>query len=76
MRTYGEELIEQGRLKGLEQGRAQGRAEDVLRILAARGLLVSEQARLRILSCTDVALLDRWFDRALTAPSLSEVLGS
>ncbi|HZI07129.1 MAG TPA: Rpn family recombination-promoting nuclease/putative transposase [Archangium sp.] len=78
MRTYGEELIEQGRLKGLEQGleqgRAQGRAEDVLRILAARGLLVSEQARQRILSCTDVALLDRWFDRALTAPSLSEVL--
>ena len=26
MRTYGEELIEQGRLKGLEQGRQQGRA--------------------------------------------------
>ncbi len=75
MRTYGEELIEQGRLKGLEQGRAQGRAEDVLRILTVRGMLVSEQVRQRILSCSDVALLDRWFDRALTSSSLSEVLG-
>ncbi|MFY0526830.1 Rpn family recombination-promoting nuclease/putative transposase [Archangium gephyra] len=79
MRTYGEELIEQGRLKGLEQGleqgRAQGRAEAVLRILTVRGMLVSEQARQRILTCTDVALLDRWFDRALTSSSLSEVLG-
>ena len=79
MRTYGEELIEQGRLKGLEQGRQQGRAlgraEDVLQILAVRGWLVSEEARQRILTCTDMSLLDRWFARALTASSLSEVLG-
>ncbi|WP_375771142.1 Rpn family recombination-promoting nuclease/putative transposase [Archangium gephyra] len=78
MRTYGEELIEQGRLKGLEQGRAQGlvqgRAQAVLRILTARGLHVDEQARQRILTCTDVAVLDNWLDRALTAPTLAGVL--
>jgi hypothetical protein len=82
MRSYGEELIERGLQQGLAKGReegrqqglTQGRAEDVLRILAARGVHVDETARQRILTCTDVATLDRWFDRSLNATTLSEVL--
>jgi hypothetical protein len=86
MRSYGEELIERGRQQGLAQGREQGReqglaqgrlrgrAEAVLRILAARGVHVSEEAQQRILACTDVATLDYWFDRALNATTLSDVL--
>ena len=82
MRSWGEALIERGRRRGLkqgleqglEQGKAQGRAEGLLRILAARGLLVDEQARQRILTCTDMATLDDWLDRALTATTVSEVL--
>jgi hypothetical protein len=34
-----------------------------------------EAARQRILTCTDVATLDRWFERSLNATPLSEVLG-
>ncbi|HEX8823716.1 MAG TPA: transposase, partial [Archangium sp.] len=82
MRSYGEELIEQGRQQGLARGREEGReegltrgrAEDILRILTARGVDVGEEARQRILTCTDVATLDRWFDRSLTATTLSDVL--
>jgi predicted transposase YdaD len=78
MRSYGEELIEQGRQQGLQQGlargHAKGRAEDVLRILAARRVYVHDEARQRILTCTDMATLDRWFDRALNARTLSDVL--
>jgi predicted transposase YdaD len=78
MRSYGEELIErgvqQGLAKGLAQGVARGRAESILRLLAARGVLVQEEARQHILACTDLAVLDRWFDRALNATSLSAVL--
>ncbi|HZI12099.1 MAG TPA: Rpn family recombination-promoting nuclease/putative transposase [Myxococcus sp.] len=90
MRSYGEQLIERGlqqglekglekglargREEGLRQGLIQGRAEDVLRILTARGVQVDEAARQRILSCTDLAALDRWFDRALNATTLSDVL--
>jgi predicted transposase/invertase (TIGR01784 family) len=70
MRTYGEELIEQGR----EQGLIRGRAEGVLRILTARGVHVDDQARQRILTCTDMATLDLWFDRALNATRLGDVL--
>ncbi|AKJ03822.1 Hypothetical protein AA314_05448 [Archangium gephyra] len=70
MRSYGEQLIERGRRRGLKQGLAEG----LLRILAARGLLMDEQARQRVLACTDVATLEKWLDRALTATTLSEVL--
>jgi predicted transposase YdaD len=78
MRSYSEELIERGRQQGLEQGLEQGRlrerAEGVLRILAARGVPVGEEARQGILACTDMTTLDRWFDRALNATTVSDVL--
>jgi hypothetical protein len=70
MRSYAEELIEQG----LEKGRLRGRAEAVLRLLAARGVHVGDEAQQRILACTDMATLDRWFDRAVNATALSDVL--
>ncbi|WP_224364283.1 Rpn family recombination-promoting nuclease/putative transposase [Hyalangium versicolor] len=56
------------------QAKAEGIAESVLRALAARGIHVDDSSRQRILSCTDLATLDRWFDRALTATRLSDVL--
>jgi predicted transposase YdaD len=78
MRSYAEELIErglqQGLAKGREEGLTRGRAESVLRILTARSVRVDEDARQRILSCTDVATLDRWLDRALNATTLAEVM--
>ena len=77
-RSVGEELMEEGLQRGLARGREEGltrgRAEDILRILSARGVQVDDSARQRILTCTDVATLDRWFDRALNATTLREVL--
>ncbi|HEX8703610.1 MAG TPA: Rpn family recombination-promoting nuclease/putative transposase [Myxococcaceae bacterium] len=60
----------------IEKGRQEGLAEGVLRILAVRGVQVGEQARQRILSCKDMALLNQWFDRAINATRLSDVLES
>jgi hypothetical protein len=90
MRSYGEELMERGRQQGLARGREEGRkegreegwkeglqrgrAETVLRLLTGRGLHVDDASRQLILSCSDVATLDRWLDRAIHATSLSEVL--
>jgi hypothetical protein len=73
-RSFGEELMEQGLQRGREEGLTRGRAEYILRTLTARGVHVDEAARQRILTCTDVATLDRWFDRALNATTLFEVL--
>ncbi|HYO65667.1 MAG TPA: transposase, partial [Archangium sp.] len=78
MGTWAEDMIERGVQKGLEKGLAQGRlqerAEAVLRILTARGVQTDESARQRILTCTDGATLDRWFDLALHATTLGDVL--
>ena len=82
MRGWGEELIERGLQQGLARGREEGmaqgltraRAEDILRILTVRGVPVDEAARQRILTCGDMATLDRWFDKSLNATTLSAVL--
>lgn len=66
--------IEQGLKRGLQEGMKRMRAEDILRILAVRGISVDDRSRQRILSCTERALLDIWFDRALNATALSSVL--
>lgn len=71
-----EEGLEKGLEKGLARGVTRGRAESILRLLTARGVPVDEAARQRILGCTDMATLDRWFDRALNATTLSAVLDS
>ncbi len=91
MRSYGDELIAQGverglkegekrglkegEKRGLKEGEKKGVAQSILRILAARGVAVGEAVRQRILSCGDMAMLDVWFDRALSANRIEDVLG-
>jgi hypothetical protein len=57
------------------EGRAEGRAEDVLQILDVRGIPVADEARTTISGCTDLDTIDIWFNRAITATSIDEVLG-
>ncbi|MBI5480757.1 MAG: Uma2 family endonuclease [Deltaproteobacteria bacterium] len=65
----------EGEAKGRIEGEARGRAEDLLAILEARGLPLSEEQRARILASTDRATLSRWVRQAVTAPSVEEALG-
>lgn len=58
-----EECVAQGEAKGHVEGRAQA----LLLILSARGLVVSPATRDRILACMQLPLLDRWIRRAATA---------
>jgi hypothetical protein len=60
----------------LAEGEAKGEARIILRVLAARGLEVPTKAREQVLTCTDIGQLDTWADRAATATSLEEVLGT
>jgi hypothetical protein len=61
--------------QGKAEGRAEGRAYAILAVLAARGLDVPEDARARITACTDLAQLDAWLARAVTAASATDVVG-
>jgi predicted transposase YdaD len=82
MRSMEQVLLERGMARGKVEGKAEGKAEGVaegmakavLRLLTLRGVRVGTAARKRILGCTDVATLERWFDRAATATRLSDVL--
>jgi hypothetical protein len=44
-------------------------------MLHARGLEVPGDVRDRIQACTDLATLDRWIGRAVTARSAAEAIG-
>jgi hypothetical protein len=59
---------------GEARGRAEGEAKGVLTVLAARGIAVPDELRARILSCSDLAQLDRWLTRAATATSADDVV--
>ncbi len=65
-----------GRAEGEARGRAKGEASMLLRVLAARGFAVPDDMRQRVQSCTDVAQLEAWGDRAVTATSLDEVFAA
>lgn len=75
--TYKDEWIDRieaaGEAKGETKGRTDERAQMVLRILAARGIAVTEHFRDRVLACTDLDQLQDWADRAATAASLHDV---
>ncbi|MEV0689296.1 hypothetical protein [Streptomyces sp. NPDC050388] len=56
------------------EGKAEGKAEDILRVLQVRGLTVSDGVHERITTCTDLDTLTAWFDRSLTATTAEDVL--
>jgi Putative restriction endonuclease len=53
--------------------RAEGRAEALIAILAARGLSLDHAVRARILGERDLARLDRWIARALAGATTGEL---
>ena len=68
-----------GRAEGRAEGEAKGRAEamrqNILRVLAVRGVDVPRAVRERILGCDEVELLDAWLERAVTAERADDVTG-
>ncbi|MFE2294188.1 hypothetical protein [Streptomyces sp. NPDC059452] len=66
-------VAETFRDEGRDEGRVAGRVEDILRILEVRGVAVPEDARQRITACTDLPVLDVWFERAVTAMTADAV---
>jgi hypothetical protein len=71
--AFKDEFIDRIKAEGRAEGEVRGRADMLLRVLAARGLEVPATVRVRVLSCTDLSQLDAWGDRAVTATVLDEV---
>ena len=62
-----------GLAEGHKSGLAEGKRDALLRLLARRGLALTEDDRARVAACSDVATLDQWFDNALVAKTATEV---
>ena len=62
-----------GEVKGEAKGEAKGRAHAILAVLEARGLRASDEARVRILACTDSAQLEAWIRKAVSITSVDEL---
>ncbi len=58
-----------------EQGRAEGRMQDLLMILQHRGVAVSDVAADRIRACDDEAQLTTWLRRSLDVSSVDQLFG-
>lgn len=64
------------RARALREGKTEGKAESLLRILTSRGISVSKKAREQILRCSDGKTLDQWIDRAVAVSTTADLLGS
>jgi predicted transposase YdaD len=71
--TMADKLRAEGRVEGRAEGRVAAKAEAVLVLLGHRTGPVPQPVRDRVLATAEEPLLQRWFDRALTAASLEEV---
>jgi hypothetical protein len=63
-----------GKAKGEAEGEAKGKADALLMILRRRGLAITDEQQHQIVTCTDLATLDRWLERAFSITSGSELL--
>ncbi|MGX1770957.1 hypothetical protein ACWIGW_02500 [Nocardia brasiliensis] len=70
---YQNELIRTYFFEGKAEGKANGEASALLRVLRHRGFEISDALVARVEQETDIAQLDVWLDRALDAASLDEV---
>jgi hypothetical protein len=71
---YRSELLRELAAQHEELGVARGEGRAVLTVLEARGLAVPTAVREQILACTDVAQLDVWLRRAVTATTADAVI--
>lgn len=70
---FAREHFGRGKSVGRAEGRTEGEAAAVLRVLAARQIEVPAEAEARIRSCTDLHQLDTWLDRAAVATSITDL---
>jgi hypothetical protein len=77
MHPQGVQLFDESLQQSFNRGRIEGRAAekvaDVLDVLDARGLAVSDAQRERIVNCKDLDVLMRWHRRAVTVASVDEL---
>ena len=66
-------IAEQLRAEGHIEGKLEGKLESIMMLLRGRQLIVTDEQRARIESCTDPDTLDRWLLAAATVADTAEL---
>ncbi len=70
---FARKYVAQGRQEGIQEGELRGELGALLEVLDSRGLKVDDEARQRILACTDPAQLKRWLRQVAKVESVEEL---
>lgn len=62
-----------GETKGFRDGEINADREKIFRLVARRGLVLSDKQQAHIRHCEDRQMLDRWFDNAIDATTADDV---
>lgn len=74
MEPHIQKFFTEAHRQSYDRGKAEGKAEDLVKILRRRGVVVTDEQQRQICACTDLATLDRWLDRAFSTTSIDEIL--
>ncbi|MFC7892852.1 hypothetical protein [Streptomyces sp. NPDC057381] len=69
-------LFEEKYLEGKAEGEARGEARGVLRVLEVRDLVITDAVRERIVTCSDLTVLNDWLDRAGTVERAEDLFST
>lgn len=59
--------------QGRDEGRIAGRVDSLRLMLRARAFVLTPAQEQRLAGCTDMSQLDRWIERAMTAPDVDSI---
>ena len=60
----------------LQQGEVKSKSEDLIKVIKARGLELTQAQLNLVTSCADLTQLATWFDQALDAKTTDEIFGT
>jgi hypothetical protein len=75
-RPFVDGLLQQGREQGEEKGAVKSKIEDLIKVIRARGLELTQAQVELVTSCADLSRLAAWFDQALDAKTTDEIFGA
>jgi hypothetical protein len=70
--TFVDGLLQQGE----DKGAVRSKVEDLIKVVQARGLELTQAQQELVTSCSDLSQLDAWFDRALDAKTADEIFAA
>ena len=74
--TFVDGILQQGEEKGREKGAVASKIEDLIKVIKARGLELTNAQRSLVTSCADLSQLATWLDQALDAKTTDEIFGT